>query len=187
MNRVQRWIKFNMVGAMGMAMQLGALWLLNRTAPGHYLAWTATAVELAILHNFMWHRRYTWNDRPHVVAGQALVMFHAANGLVSLAGNVFLMRVFVGVLHWPVLIGNVAAVAGCSLVNFWVGDTVVFRSTKNVTLEVRSRTWLNKEAQVLLDTHRYCLRSISLIDLYSQLCRWLRRVFVRSVKSMESR
>ncbi len=29
----------------------------------HYLVATALAVEMAVLHNFFWHRRWTWADR----------------------------------------------------------------------------------------------------------------------------
>ncbi len=58
-----RWWKFNLVGAMGMAVQLAALALFARMVPGHYLVASAGAVELAVLHNFVWHVHYTWRDR----------------------------------------------------------------------------------------------------------------------------
>ena len=57
-----RFLKFNGVGAIGFALQLGLLALLLR-AGLHYLAATAIAVELTILHNFWWHERWTWRDR----------------------------------------------------------------------------------------------------------------------------
>jgi hypothetical protein len=37
MNAVIRWGKFNLVGAMGMVVQLAAVAAINRCAPGHYL------------------------------------------------------------------------------------------------------------------------------------------------------
>ena len=127
MNPLVRWGKFNLVGAMGMVVQLGTLGLLNRWLPGHYLYASAVAVEFAVLHNFVWHLRYTWRDRREssAVCGQ-LLRFHLSNGLVSLLGNVVLMRLLVGQAHLPVLAANVAAIVSCSIVNFYLGHNWAF-------------------------------------------------------------
>ena len=63
MNALVRWGKFNVVGAMGMVVQLAALAVLNRWMRGHYLLASAAAIELTLLHNFVWHVLYTWRDR----------------------------------------------------------------------------------------------------------------------------
>ena len=63
MNTLIRWGKFNLVGAMGMVVQLAALALFNRVSAGHYLYATAAAIELALVHNFVWHLHYMWRDR----------------------------------------------------------------------------------------------------------------------------
>lgn len=127
MNIFVRWIRFNAVGAMGMAVQLGALALLSRCDGGHYLLASAAAVEMAVLHNFAWHLRVTWPDRrgSSAVLGQ-LMRFHLANGLVSIVGNVALMRLLVGSTHLPVLVANVIAIVCCSMVNFALGHTWAF-------------------------------------------------------------
>lgn len=120
MNIFVRWVRFNLVGAMGMAVQLGGLALLSRLDGGHYLLASAAAVELAVLHNFAWHLRVTWPERrggASAVVGQ-LVRFHLANGMVSMVGNVALMRLLVGEAHLPLLVANAIAIACCSMVNF---------------------------------------------------------------------
>ena len=61
---VQRWIAFNGVGGLGIAVQLGILTLLLRFLDVPYLWATAVAVECAVLHNFVWHQMWTWCDRP---------------------------------------------------------------------------------------------------------------------------
>lgn len=110
-----------------MLLQLSILALLNRYARGHYLLASAVALELTILHNFAWHVNFTWRDRGN---GDALltqlVQFHLANGLVSLMGNLALMRLLVGVMHLPVVLSNAMAILCCSLVNFVFGNKVVF-------------------------------------------------------------
>ena len=116
------WLRFNAVGTLGSAIQLGALSLLLKLGV-HYLAATAIAVELAVLHNYAWHRRWTWAGCS---TSGALWRFHLANGLVSILSNVVLMRVFTGSFGMPPLAANVLAIAITSLVNFGLGDRWVF-------------------------------------------------------------
>lgn len=127
MNTLVRWLKFNLVGAVGMVVQLGALALFNRLWVGHYLYASAAAVELTLLHNFMWHLHYTWKDRSDRSATPGrLLRFHLSNGLVSMLGNLALMRVLVQDAHAPLLIANCIAILCCSLVNFCLGNEWVF-------------------------------------------------------------
>jgi putative flippase GtrA len=122
-----RFWRFNAVGVLGFAVQLGALALLVRLGL-HYLAATALAVEAAILHNFLWHERWTWKDRPVHGRGRQrrLAHFHALNGLVSLGGNVVIMHVLVGIAGLPAVPANAVAVLVCAAVNFAAADLVVF-------------------------------------------------------------
>jgi putative flippase GtrA len=129
-----RWLKFNAVGALGVAVQLGALALLTHVAGWNYLAATAVAVEAALVHNFVWHERYTWADRTRPAqSGRALarrmLAFHAGNGAVSLAGNLALMAWLAGALHLPTLVANGVSIVACSLVNFVLGDRLIFRAS----------------------------------------------------------
>jgi len=126
-----RWCKFNLVGAMGMAVQLAALALFNRWSGGHYLVATAAAIELTLLHNFAWHLRYTWRDRSDGSTLAQLVRFHLSNGLVSMASNLVLMRLLVEEAHLPVLSANALAILSCSIVNFCLGDSWVFAPQRN--------------------------------------------------------
>ena len=129
MNTLIRWGKFNLVGAVGMAVQLGALAILNQRWPGHYLVATAAALELTLVHNFVWHLNYTWRDRSGrdwgALAGQ-FVRFHLSNGLVSMAGNLALMPVLVEGARIPVVASNAIAILCCSIVNFCLGNEWVF-------------------------------------------------------------
>ena len=123
------WLKFNVVGAVGIGVQLAVLAALNR-ALTNYLIATAIAVELTVLHNFLWHERFTWADRASLSWRQSLlrlVKFNLSNGAVSVLGNIILMRCFVAGLGLPVLVANLLAVAVCGLVNFLLGDRFVFR------------------------------------------------------------
>jgi putative flippase GtrA len=125
-----RWLKFHLVGAIGIGVKLAALALLVSGLKLNYLVATAAAVETAVLHNFVWHERYTWRGRPSGHRRDLLLRllrFHLSNGLVSLAGNLALMRLLVGTLHLQYMVANVATIVACGLLNFALGEWFVFR------------------------------------------------------------
>jgi putative flippase GtrA len=125
-----RWVRFNGVGAAGVVVQLGVLSLLVHAFGMHYLAATLIAVETALLHNFAWHQRFTWADRPAVGASataRRLVRFHLLNGTVSLLGNVAIMSVLTGLAGTAPIAANMIAIAACSTVNFVLSHRMVFR------------------------------------------------------------
>jgi putative flippase GtrA len=127
MNSWIRWGKYNLVGAMGMMVQLGALTFFNRWMAGHYLYASAAAIELTLLHNFVWHLHYTWRGRSEGASRMhQLVRFHLSNGLVSMVGNLILMRLLVHGVHLPVLASNGIAILCCSIANFYLGNSWAF-------------------------------------------------------------
>jgi putative flippase GtrA len=124
-----RWLKFNFVGAIGIAVQFMALFLLRSVLHFNYLAATAVAVEAAVVHNFIWHERFTWADRVQASWRRSvlrLLRFNLTNGAVSILGNLALMKVMVGQGHMNYLLANAIAIALCSLANFLVSNEWVF-------------------------------------------------------------
>jgi putative flippase GtrA len=127
-NRWVRFVRFNAVSGAGIVVQLAALWLLADVVHVHYLFATPAAVGLAVAHNFIWHWKWTWPDR----AGPgrlitAFARFAVANGTVSLAGNLAVMATLVAGAHVEPVVANGVAIGVCGLLNFWLGDAVVFR------------------------------------------------------------
>ena len=122
-----RFLRFNGVGAAGFVLQIAVLAALLRLDL-HYLLATALAVECAVLHNFFWHERWTWADRPADGRVRLLRLgrFHALNGLVSLVGNLLLMRLFVGTFGMPAIPANVLSVLACAAINYFGSDRLVF-------------------------------------------------------------
>ena len=123
-----RWLKFNAVGLIGVAVQLAALALFAKAWRWHYLVATAAAVEVAVLHNFAWHELWTWRDRREE-AGTRLsrcLRFHLGNGLVSILANLVFMRLFAGALGLPLLWANLISIAIAALLNFAISEWWVF-------------------------------------------------------------
>ena len=93
----------------------------------NYLIATVLAVEAAILHNFVWHERWTWADRLVRAEGETtpsrasrvarLLRFNGIAALVSIGGNVTLMSL---------LVAMALAVAALSAVNFACADRLIF-------------------------------------------------------------
>ena len=127
------WIKFNVVGVLGFALQAGALFALTHNShPISYLTATVLAVELAILNNFFWHQLWTWRDRPSPTVNETLrrlAKFNLTTGLVSIAGNLIFMSILVGRLGVAIVLANLISVLVCSLLNFILADRLAFRVT----------------------------------------------------------
>lgn len=127
-----RWIAFNAVGLVGVVVQLGVLALLTRAAGIDVVFATLFAVEAAVLHNFLWHQRWTWQNRPaHGWRGTVsrLVRFHALNGVVSLGGNVLITAGLVRTTALDPVAANLIAILACSLINYTAAHLLVFRSS----------------------------------------------------------
>lgn len=125
----QRFGKFNLVGAIGATLQLLLFTLLQRGL--HWSAEVAAvfAVEIAVLHNFAWHERFTWSDRGLRDLRRRIVRlgrFHVGNGLVSLVGNAVLTHVLVDWLQAPAVPSAMAAIALCAPANFLLANRWVY-------------------------------------------------------------
>ena len=135
---MMHWIKFNVVGLLGFGLQSATLFILTHTVYSiSYLAATAVAVELAVLNNFVWHQRWTWNDRPSsakMETWRRLAKFNVTTGLVSLVGNLVLMSILVGRFGLPITGANVITVGACSVLSFFLADRIAFDVTKTVSL-----------------------------------------------------
>jgi putative flippase GtrA len=123
----RRLAAFAAVGTGGFLLQIASIAVLT-AAHWPYLAATLIGVELAVLHNFCWHERWTWRDRTQSRGGVRvrLARYHAGTGAASLAGNAVLTALFVELAGLSPVAANVAAVAGLSLANFLVADRWVF-------------------------------------------------------------
>jgi putative flippase GtrA len=89
---------------------------------------TLLGIEAAILHNFAWHDRWTWQDRPRrEPRALRLARYNGAMATTSLAlGGAVSWVVF----EWAgggLVIANVAAVAAGAIANYYASDRLIFR------------------------------------------------------------
>jgi putative flippase GtrA len=126
--RSRRWWIFNAVGIIGLMLQLSCLWCLTDLARLPYIVSATIATELTLLHNFVWHARWTWSDRPASPGGRfrRLVLFNmscASTAVIALA----LMMLMVERFRFPYLVANLLSVVTCSIANFLLSDVGIFR------------------------------------------------------------
>ena len=132
-----RFIKFGIVGASGVVVNLSVLYVgqefLFRTITQETLRLNislALAILIATISNFSWNRRWTWHDRRSLRTTTLVVQFgqYALACWVGTAIQVGLTNVFALFLHY--LPANLIAVVIASLFNFVANDLWTFGRLK---------------------------------------------------------
>ena len=142
-----RWWKFNAVGAIGIVVQLVASIFFYRVVRLG-LAWSpALAVECAVLHNFVWHERWTWRDRAQSGSPAVrLLRFNLSAGLISIACNVAGTPFLVGVLGIQYVVANLVCIAAGAVANFFAAAWFAFRSSPGFYIKIQAKPCANGAA-----------------------------------------
>ncbi len=136
----RRVFAFAAVGAAGLAVQLATFTVLTRATGLHYALASVLGVELAVVHNFAWHERWTWADRPAASARGRLARlagFHLSNGVVSIVGTLGFTVAFVEDAGLSPALANLTAVAATGALNFLASDRLVFASRRHETCHAK--------------------------------------------------
>ena len=121
---------------------------------------TVVGLQIAVLHNFVGHSRWTWLDRPAISFRDVARRFgrYQIAKAVSLSVNAGLTTWAVWRLHVPVELANAAAVAVLSIANFLITDRFVFRVPPGETRRV-----CRLRASVRLIKFRYHITFINVL------------------------
>ncbi len=132
-----RFIKFGIVGATGVIVNLSILYIgqehLFRSMRPEALRLNlslALAILVATISNFTWNRRWTWHDRRSLRSVPIVVQFgqYALACWVGIAVQFGLTNLFALFLHY--LAANLIAVVIASLFNFVANDIWTFGRLK---------------------------------------------------------
>jgi putative flippase GtrA len=129
-----RFLKFGLVGASGVLVNLATLWLardylLREVSP----EWVrlngaiALAILVSTISNFHWNRRWTWVDRRKERRVPVVVQFgqYALACWIGIALQFLLTNLFAVWLHY--LLAAFLAIGIASLFNFAANDAWTFR------------------------------------------------------------
>jgi len=117
-----RFLKYCLVGASGVLVNMGLLWLLTEVGGLFYLASAAISIETSIITNFTLNDRFTFPDRR----ARGLAPFLRRLGkfnLVSLAGlavNMAVLWTLTSMLGIHYLISNLVGIAAATMWNYAV-------------------------------------------------------------------
>ncbi|MFM8501714.1 MAG: GtrA family protein [Fluviibacter sp.] len=132
-----RFIKFGIVGASGVVVNLAVLYIGQEYLFNEIAQQTlrlnlslALAIFIATISNFFWNRRWTWQDRKQHRTVPVAVQFgqYALACWVGIAVQFGLTNLFALFLHY--MVANLIAVVIASLFNFVANDFWTFGRLK---------------------------------------------------------
>ncbi len=133
----RRFIKFGMVGASGVVVNLVVLYVCQEflfsaiaTSGMRLNASLAVAIFFATANNFYWNRAWTWRDRQQHPDKHLLLHFgqYAIAVWVGIALQFILTKLLVQHMHY--LLANASAIVMASVFNFLVNNFWTFRHHK---------------------------------------------------------
>jgi putative flippase GtrA len=128
--RLRRPARYFVVATLGAAIQGLVVTIAVSTGSPPVLA-TVAGIEAAILHNFAWHDRWTWRDRPLLESRVLrLARYNAAMAGSSLLVGAIVSWVVIEALGGGLLVANGAAVAAGAVANYLASDRLIFRDRR---------------------------------------------------------
>lgn len=123
-----RLLKFGIVGATGVAVNMGSLYLLADFVRIPYFAGSPIAIELSILSNFWLNVVWTWKDRSETGGLWTKIWrYHVGAGLTAILGNYLILVGLTELCGVNYLISNLIGIGVGTLSNFIVNDIWTFK------------------------------------------------------------
>jgi len=126
-----RIIKFGIVGASGVLVNMGCLYLLAEFGRIPYFVASILAIELSIVSNFSINLLWTWSDR----AGQGtfwgkLLRYHIGAGATAFLGNYLILILLTELFGMHYLVSNLIGIGVGTFSNYLINDLWTFRHRK---------------------------------------------------------
>lgn len=117
-------VKFGIVGASNIFVDVLVYWLLTRFGGFYYLLAATVSFLAANIWSYFWNRRWTFHDHSPAIIRQYL-KFLAAN-IIAILLNLLLLFVFVDFFHFDDLFSKIIASIAVGLVNFIINKIWAF-------------------------------------------------------------
>jgi len=124
----ERFLKFSVVGASGVIVNLGLLWFLTSIVGIYYVISNIIAVEISIITNFILNDLWTWRDRRTgglTATLKRLAAFNAvcAGGLVINTAVLYALTTYLGIYY---MISALFGIAAATMWNYWVNNLITW-------------------------------------------------------------
>ena len=124
--------KFIAVAWLGMLVNSAVLFTLKGGLHVPLIPASMIAIEVAIIHNFIWHRQWAWAERNNghnKPFFRQLLLYNVATGVVDFSVNVSVLWMLSTFLHVHYLLANIAGMCAGPFVKFWLNDKIIFKET----------------------------------------------------------
>jgi len=132
---VFRGTRYLIVSWIGMGVNTALLYLFKGIWHIPIIPASVMAIEVAIIHNFIWYRYWAWGDRATVEGVRApffqqLVYYNIATGMVDLVVNVSILWLLYKVFGVYYLIANIIGMILGPFIKFWVNEKLIFKEAR---------------------------------------------------------
>ena len=130
-----RMLRFCVVGASGLAVNMGILILLTEKFHFPYLLSSLIAIEISILTNFALNNMWTWSDRHGESVLRRMIKYHTVAGMTAFAGNWLLLVLLTELCGVDYRVANIIGIAAGVMLNFFLNNLWTFRTASGAVSE----------------------------------------------------
>lgn len=123
--KYNKFIKFCFVGASGVVINLGLLYILTEFASWYYLVSSAFAIEVSIISNFLLNNWWTWKKKKKGFISR-FFKFNLVS-LIALVMNMSILFFFTEIIGLWYILSNLIGIAIATIVNFSLNDRWTFK------------------------------------------------------------
>ena len=128
-----RIIKFQVIAWIGTVVNLGSLWLLHGNFHIPLAIAGACAIEIAIIHNFIWHYYLTWRGRVHHTKKdffQRFLKYNLVTASIDALVNLGILWSLAHFLNVHYLFADILGMLPGPIFKFLSNEFIIFRKSK---------------------------------------------------------
>jgi putative flippase GtrA len=125
---ITRFIKYGLVGVLGLVVDMGIFYLMNKKLGINYVVSNITSSSLAVIHNFILNSYFTFNVTDKKL--KRFLSFYAI-ALVGMGISTGLLVVFIDVLKLDSMISKLISIIIVALIQYFFNKKLTFRTKKS--------------------------------------------------------
>lgn len=126
---ITKFIKYGIVGVLGLVVDMGVFYLMNRKLGINYAISNITSSSLAVLHNFILNSYFTFKVTDKKL--QRFISFYLI-AFVGMAVSTGLLALFIDLMKMDAMISKLIAVLFVAVIQFFFNKKLTFRTKNNI-------------------------------------------------------
>lgn len=120
-----KFVKYIIVGVLGLVVDLGIFYLMNKQMEINYVISNVTSSSLAVIHNFIWNSYFTFNVTNRKIRRFISFYLIAVVGMVVSTG---LLALFIDGLKTDSMIAKSISIIFIAILQFFLNKKLTFRT-----------------------------------------------------------